>query len=87
MCQGETALNGWTSVPANAGAIFNEQRLINEPEPFLLEDGKNRSGLEEYCKVYQSLIDDYLRTRNPNPLLMAGPAYQLTLALSSMNNV
>ena len=37
MCQDEAALNGWISVPANAGAIFTELRLTNEPEPVSLD--------------------------------------------------
>ncbi|CAG8906576.1 unnamed protein product [Penicillium egyptiacum] len=37
MCQDEVGLNGWTSVPANAGAIFNDRRLIKEAEPLSLD--------------------------------------------------
>ncbi|KAH8431617.1 putative cyanamide hydratase [Aspergillus melleus] len=40
MCQQETAANGWTSMPANAGAIFGDQPFINKPEPLPLSEIK-----------------------------------------------
>ncbi|CAG8135454.1 unnamed protein product [Penicillium olsonii] len=36
MCHHDTAANGWTSMPANAGAIFGDQPFINKPEPLSL---------------------------------------------------
>ncbi|KAJ5087989.1 cyanamide hydratase [Penicillium angulare] len=38
MCQEEIAANGWTSTPANAGAIFGDQPFINKPEPLAIKD-------------------------------------------------
>lgn len=40
MCHHDTAANGWTSIPANAGAIFGDQPYINKPEPLPLSDIK-----------------------------------------------
>ncbi|CAI7573225.1 unnamed protein product [Penicillium pancosmium] len=40
MCQNEVEANGWTSVPANAGAIFGSKPFINQPGPLSLEDIK-----------------------------------------------
>jgi cyanamide hydratase len=40
MCQDEVAINGWTSTPADAGAIFGDQPFINKPEPLSLDDVK-----------------------------------------------
>jgi hypothetical protein len=42
----------------------------------LLENGNKRSGLEEYCKVYQSLIEDYLWTGS-----QIQPEYKLSNAI------
>ncbi|KAJ5160350.1 cyanamide hydratase [Penicillium canariense] len=38
MCQDEVAINGWTSTPANAGAIFGDQPFINKAEPLSIGD-------------------------------------------------
>jgi len=40
MCQDEVAINGWTSTPADAGAIFGDQPFINKPEPLSLDEVK-----------------------------------------------
>ncbi|KAJ5822640.1 cyanamide hydratase [Penicillium robsamsonii] len=40
MCHQEIAANGWTSMPANAGAIFGDQPFINKPESLSLSDIK-----------------------------------------------
>ncbi|KAJ5658472.1 cyanamide hydratase [Penicillium longicatenatum] len=40
MCQHEVATNGWTSTPANAGAIFADQPFINKPDELSLNDIK-----------------------------------------------
>ncbi|CAI7628407.1 unnamed protein product [Penicillium viridicatum] len=40
MCHQEIAANGWTSTPANAGAIFGDQPFINKPESLHLTDIK-----------------------------------------------
>lgn len=40
MCHQEIAANGWTSVPANAGAIFGDYPFITKPEPLALSDIK-----------------------------------------------
>ncbi|KAJ5664144.1 cyanamide hydratase [Penicillium longicatenatum] len=40
MCQHEVAANGWTSTPANAGAIFADQPFINKPDELSLNDIK-----------------------------------------------
>lgn len=38
MCQQETAANGWTSMPANAGTIFSDQSFIDKSEYIDLND-------------------------------------------------
>ncbi|KAJ5199825.1 cyanamide hydratase [Penicillium cf. griseofulvum] len=38
MCQQEIAANGWTSMPANAGAIFRDGPFINKPESLSLRE-------------------------------------------------
>lgn len=38
MTSNETATNGWTAVPVDAGAIFNGRPYINTPEPISLDD-------------------------------------------------
>jgi cyanamide hydratase len=38
MCVQEIAANGWTSMPANAGAIFGDQPFINKPESLPLSE-------------------------------------------------
>lgn len=40
MCHQEIAANGWTSTPANAGAIFGDQPFTNKPESLYLTDIK-----------------------------------------------
>ncbi|KAM0449673.1 hypothetical protein ACHAO4_007338 [Trichoderma viride] len=40
MCQDETAANGWTSTPANAGKIFTGQPFNNDPEPLSIDNVK-----------------------------------------------
>ncbi|KAL7920144.1 hypothetical protein ACQKWADRAFT_299468 [Trichoderma austrokoningii] len=40
MCQNETAANGWTSTPANAGKIFSGQPFNNNPEPLSIVNVK-----------------------------------------------
>lgn len=40
MCHQEIAANGWTSVAANAGAIFGDQPFINKPGALALTDIK-----------------------------------------------
>ena len=37
MCQ-EVSENGWTSTPADAGAIFGDQPFINEPGPLSIKE-------------------------------------------------
>ncbi|GKZ52036.1 hypothetical protein AbraIFM66951_009919, partial [Aspergillus brasiliensis] len=37
MCHDETKANGWTSTPANAGAIFTDQSFIERAEPIQLD--------------------------------------------------
>ncbi|PLB49190.1 cyanamide hydratase [Aspergillus steynii IBT 23096] len=37
MCNQEIAANGWTSTPANAGAIFGDRPFINKPEALSLD--------------------------------------------------
>ena len=36
MCHQEVAANGWTSMPANAGAIFGDRPFINKPDELSL---------------------------------------------------
>lgn len=38
MCQHETEANGWTGMPANAGAIFGDKSFLNTPQPLSLEE-------------------------------------------------
>ncbi|CAG8096349.1 unnamed protein product [Penicillium salamii] len=38
MCQHEVAQNGWTSTPANAGAIFGDRLYINQPGPLSIKE-------------------------------------------------
>lgn len=38
MCKNEVGQNGWTSTPADAGAIFGEKPYINEPVPLSLKE-------------------------------------------------
>lgn len=40
MCHQDVAANGWTSMPANAGAIFSDRPFINKPDELLLSDIK-----------------------------------------------
>ncbi|KAH2660927.1 hypothetical protein LV164_003321 [Aspergillus fumigatus] len=40
MCQNEVEVNGWTSMPANAGAIFDGRPFINVPEALSVEEIK-----------------------------------------------
>lgn len=40
MCQNETAANGWSSIPANAGKIFSGQPFNNDPEPLSIDNVK-----------------------------------------------
>ncbi|KAK9610113.1 hypothetical protein V6Z98_010181 [Aspergillus fumigatus] len=40
MCQNEVEVNGWTSMPANAGAIFDGGPFINVPEALSIEEIK-----------------------------------------------
>lgn len=40
MCHQDVAANGWTSMPANAGAIFADRPFINKPDDLLLSDIK-----------------------------------------------
>ncbi|KAJ6109348.1 cyanamide hydratase [Penicillium sp. IBT 16267x] len=40
MCHPEVAANGWTSTPANAGAIFVDRPFINKPDELFLSDIK-----------------------------------------------
>ncbi|KAI9930726.1 hypothetical protein ASPWEDRAFT_107537 [Aspergillus wentii DTO 134E9] len=40
MCQREVGLNGWTSMPANAGTIFGDRSFINEPKAMSIEEIK-----------------------------------------------
>jgi cyanamide hydratase len=38
MCQDETASNGWTTTPANAGTIFGDRLSAAEPLPLLISE-------------------------------------------------
>ncbi|CAG8005461.1 unnamed protein product [Penicillium salamii] len=38
MCQHEVAQNGWTSTPADAGAIFGDRPYINQPGPLSIKE-------------------------------------------------
>lgn len=38
MCKDEVGQNGWSSMPADAGAIFGEKPYINEPGPLSLKE-------------------------------------------------
>lgn len=56
MCQKDITSNGWTSTPADAGAIFKGKSFINEPEalpigdiPFPFDDATVAKTLE-YAK-------------------------------------
>jgi cyanamide hydratase len=40
MCNQEIAANGWTAMPANAGAIFGDQPFINKPSSLTLSEIK-----------------------------------------------
>ncbi|RAL06905.1 putative cyanamide hydratase [Aspergillus homomorphus CBS 101889] len=40
MCRNEVELNGWTSVPVNAGAIFQDQPFITAPGPLSIDEIK-----------------------------------------------
>ncbi|KAH8705379.1 hypothetical protein BGW36DRAFT_421941 [Talaromyces proteolyticus] len=40
MCQNEVGINGWTSMPADAGAIFGGQPFINEPRSLSIDEIK-----------------------------------------------
>ncbi|KAL4915657.1 hypothetical protein BDW62DRAFT_219221 [Aspergillus aurantiobrunneus] len=40
MCQHEIAMNGWSSMPANAGRIFGDQPFIHDPVPLSIHDVK-----------------------------------------------
>lgn len=40
MCHQDVAANGWTSMPANAGAIFVNGPFINKPDELPLGDLK-----------------------------------------------
>jgi cyanamide hydratase len=40
MCHEDTTVNGWTSMPASAGAIFGDQPFINKPKALPLSDIK-----------------------------------------------
>jgi cyanamide hydratase len=40
MSQDEVGANGWTSTPADAGAIFGDKSFINEPSPLSIKDIK-----------------------------------------------
>ncbi|KAG2021917.1 hypothetical protein GB937_004470 [Aspergillus fischeri] len=40
MCQNEVEVNGWTSMPANAGAIFGDEPFINVPEALSIDEIK-----------------------------------------------
>jgi len=40
MCHHEVAANGWTSMPANAGAIFVDRPFINEPDELFFNEIK-----------------------------------------------
>jgi cyanamide hydratase len=38
MCQDESKLNGWSSMPADAGIIFGDKPFINEPGPISVNE-------------------------------------------------
>lgn len=38
MCQDEAKLNGWSSMPADAGIIFGDRPFINEPGPISVNE-------------------------------------------------
>lgn len=38
MCHEEVAANGWSTMLANAGAIFGDQLYINKPESLAIND-------------------------------------------------
>lgn len=38
MCPQQVGHNGWTSTPADAGAIFGDQPFINEPGPISIKE-------------------------------------------------
>jgi cyanamide hydratase len=40
MYQDETKLNGWSSMPADAGIIFGDRPFINEPGPISVDEIK-----------------------------------------------
>jgi cyanamide hydratase len=40
MCQNEVEVNGWTSIPANAGDIFGDKPFINVPEALSIDEIK-----------------------------------------------
>lgn len=40
MSQDEVGANGWTSTPANAGAIFVDHPYVNEPGPMSIKEIK-----------------------------------------------
>jgi cyanamide hydratase len=40
MCQNEVEVNGWTSMLANAGAIFGDKPFINAPAALSIDEIK-----------------------------------------------
>lgn len=38
MCKDQVGQNGWTSTPADAGAIFGDKPYINEPGPLSIKE-------------------------------------------------
>ncbi|KAM3500140.1 hypothetical protein MY11210_009546 [Beauveria gryllotalpidicola] len=53
MCQNEVEANGWTSVPANAGAIFGRKPFINQPGRLSLDEIKFPSNEPSVAKTLE----------------------------------
>ncbi|KAL6903259.1 hypothetical protein GGI43DRAFT_336201 [Trichoderma evansii] len=53
MCQDETAANGWSSTPADAGKIFSGKPFNNDAEPLSIDDVKFPFGDPIVAKTFE----------------------------------